>query len=214
MCAVYSRHMKPLLRGHFHQAMFFITLGAGIPLIFRCDSLKEYLSISVYVVCALLMFGISSLYHRITWSTEKRLFWRKLDHSGIYLMIAGTFTPVAALALPSEKSGTLLITIWAVAIFGTLQSLFFVNLPKFINALFYLVMGYLILPYLSDLINGIGMLRTWGIISGGILYTIGALCYALKRPVLRPQVFSYHEVFHLFVNLGAAFHFAVINTLI
>lgn len=194
--------------------MFFITLGAGIPLILKCDTLKEYLSITVYIICALLLFGISSLYHRITWTPEKRLLWRKLDHCGIYLMIAGTFTPVAALALPEESSGTLLITIWAVAIFGTLQSLFFVNLPKFVNALFYIVMGYLILPYLSELTQGIGMLRTWGIISGGILYTIGAICYALKRPVFNPGVFSYHEVFHLFVNLGAAVHFGVINTLI
>ena len=194
--------------------MFFITVGAGIPLIMRCDQLKEFISIGVYVLCALLMFGISSLYHRINWTPEKRFLWRKLDHAGIYLMIAGTFTPIAALALPEESSGTLLITIWAVAVFGTLQSLFFVNLPKFVNALFYLGMGYLILPYISDLIEGIGMFRTWMLITGGILYTIGALCYALKRPVLSPKVFSYHEVFHLFVNLGAAFHFGVINSLL
>lgn len=206
--------MKPLLRGHFHQAMFFITLGAGIPLILKCDTAKEYLSISVYISCALLMFGISTLYHRVTWPPEKRQIWRKLDHAGIYLMIAGTFTPIAALALPETSSVTLLITIWAVAAFGIIQSLFFVNLPKFVNALFYLVMGYLILPYLSELTKGIGSGSTLALISGGILYTIGAVCYALKRPVLSPGVFSYHEVFHIFVNLGAAFHFGVINTLV
>lgn len=194
--------------------MFFVTLGAGIPLILRCDEAKEFFSIITYVTCALFMFGVSSLYHRINWSVEKRLLWRKLDHCGIYLMIAGTFTPVAALALPDESSGNLLMTIWAVAVFGILQSLFFVNVPKFVNALFYLAMGYLILPYLSELIHGIGMFRTWILITGGILYTIGAICYALKRPVLNPGVFSYHEVFHLFVNLGAAFHFGVINSLI
>ncbi len=129
-------------------------------------------------------------------------------------MIAGTFTPVATLALPAESTKTLLITIWAVAAFGTIQSLFFVNLPKFVNAIFYLVMGYLILPYLSDLTGKIGLTLTWTLIAGGLLYTVGAICYALKRPVLNPQVFSYHEVFHLFVNLGAALHFSVINSLV
>ncbi len=205
---------KPLLRGHFHQAMFFVALGAGLTLIWKCDNLTEFLSIGGYVLCGLLMFGISSLYHRVNWTPEKRLFWRKLDHCGIYLMIAGTFTPVTTLALPQESSRTLLITIWIVAAFGILQSLFFVNLPKFINAIFYLVMGYLILPYLSDLSSGIGMKLTWILIAGGILYTIGAICYALKRPVFNPRVFSYHEVFHLLVNLGATLHFTVINSLV
>jgi hemolysin III len=206
--------MKPLLRGHFHQAMFFVSLGAGLTLFWKCDKATEFFSIGVYVLCALLMFGISSLYHRVNWTPEKRLLWRKLDHCGIYLMIAGTFTPVTTMALPPESSGKLLVTIWIVAIFGILQSLFFVNLPKFVNALFYLVMGYLILPYLSELISGIGMKLTWTLVAGGILYTIGALCYALKRPVFNPRVFSYHEVFHLFVNFGAALHFAVINSLV
>ncbi len=211
---MYNSPMKPLLRGHFHQAMFFIILGAGLTLILKCDNTTEFLAIGAYVLCALLMFGISALYHRINWIPEKRLLWRKLDHCGIYLMIAGTFTPVATFALPPESTKTLLITIWLVAAFGTLQSLFFVNLPKFVNAIFYLVMGYLILPYLSDLTQRIGDKLTWTLIAGGLLYTIGAICYALKRPVLNPKVFSYHEVFHLFVNLGAALHFSVINSLV
>lgn len=206
--------MKPILRGHFHQAMFFIALGALLPLFFRCSTLNQFLSIGAYMVCALLMFGISSLYHRINWSVEKRLFWRKLDHCGIYLMIAGTFTPVAALALPAESAKTLLFTIWTVACFGIIQSLFFVNVPKFVSALLYVVTGYLILPYFSELTSNIGMGNAWTLLIGGILYTLGAVCYALKRPVLNPKVFSYHEVFHLFVNFGAMFHFVVINSLI
>ena len=206
--------MKPLLRGHFHQAMFFIAFGACLPLLMRCESLIQYLSIGAYTICALLMFGISTLYHRINWSVEKRLFWRKLDHCGIYFMIAGTFTPIAALALQPEISKTLLLTIWIVAGFGIIQSLFFVNVPKFVSALLYIITGYLILPYFSELIASIGTAKAMTLLMGGILYTIGAVCYALKRPVLNPKVFSYHEVFHLFVNLGATLHFSVINSLI
>jgi hemolysin III len=206
--------MKPLLRGHFHQAMFFIFVGAGIPLMLKCKTIREYLSIGTYILCAFLMFGISSLYHRVNWSMEKRLLWKKLDHCGIYLMIAGTFTPIATLALPYERSKVLLLTIWGVASIGIVQSLWFVKLPKFVSASFYIVMGYLILPYLKELSFKSGSLQTSLLIGGGILYTVGAVCYALKRPTLNPKIFSYHEVFHIFVNMGAALHFAVIYSLV
>jgi hemolysin III len=205
---------KPLLRGHFHQAMFFIALGACTPLILRCKTTSEQTAIITYSICMLAMFGISTLYHRVTWTPEKRIFWRKLDHAGIYLMIAGTATPMAMLGM-DENSGTkFLITIWIAAFIGILQSIFFVNLPKFISAIIYLGTGLLVLPYLPELRNSIGIENSWFIMSGGVAYGLGALSYGLKRPVLSPRVFSYHEVFHLFVNLGAIFHFVVINSLI
>ena len=194
--------------------MFFIALGALVPLIFRCETTIERIAIAVYGVCSLSMFAISSLYHRITWVPEKRLFWKKLDHAGIYLMIAGSFTPIALLGLPRESGMTLLKVIWAVAALGVLQSLFFVNMPKIISALFYMVMGYLILPYIGELKESLGMQNIWLIIAGGAAYSIGALCYGLKRPILNPNIFGYHEVFHLMVNVGAILHFTVINSFI
>lgn len=206
--------MKPLLRGHFHQAMFFVVLGACVPLIVRCTTGAQMVAVTIYSVCALIMFGVSTIYHRINWSPRQRLLWKKLDHAGIYLMIAGTFTPVAVLALSEESSLKLLVTIWTVALIGILQSLFFVNLPKILSACLYLIVGYLILPYLSEIKSTIGIKNIGFIIAGGVSYSIGALCYGLKRPFLNPKVFSYHEVFHLFVNLGAVFHFFVINSLI
>lgn len=206
--------MKPFLRGHFHQGMFFVVLGAGVPLVLRANDGLERLVLLVYVICALMMFGISTLYHRVNWTPEKRLLWKKLDHSGIYLMIAGTFTPVAALALDSISSFKLLTTIWSVAFVGIVQSIFFVNVPKMISAIFYLIMGYLILPYLPQIKTSIGLGNTILIISGGIVYSVGALCYGLKRPVLNPKFFSYHEIFHILVNLGAVLHFFVISSLI
>lgn len=205
---------KPILRGHFHQAMFFIALGALIPLFFDCDTLIEKVAIGVYSVCVLAMFGISSLYHRITWDTQKRLLWKKLDHAGIYLMIAGSFTPVALLGLPPESASKLLMTIWAVALVGIGQSIFFVNLPKYISSILYVLAGYLIVPYLNDLKINIGETNTLLIIAEGVAYSLGAISYGLKRPLLKPAVFSYHEVFHLFVNLGAALHFVVVSSLI
>ena len=206
--------MKPLLRGHFHQAMFFIMLGAGIPLLVRSKNHEEIISISIYLTCALLMFGISTLYHRINWKPEKRYLLKKLDHSGIYLMIAGTFTPLALLGLSEVSASKLLITIWTTALLGVVQSIIFVNLPKIISAIIYVIAGYLVLPYLSELKNSLGDTAVNLIVAGGALYTIGAICYGIKRPVFNPKVFSYHEVFHVFVNLGAVTHLILIYSII
>ena len=205
---------KPALRGHFHQAMFFVVLGAGVPLVYNSQGLSTRVSVSVYVVCALLTFGISALYHRITWSAEARAIWRKLDHAGIYLMIAGTFTPVAMLGLSAASARNCLMTIWVIALAGIIQSIFFVNIPKIFSALIYLVAGYLIVPYMGELQQTLGSGNVWLLVAGGVTYTLGALCYALKRPVLDPRYFGYHEVFHVLVNAGATLHFFVINDLV
>ena len=205
---------KPALRGHFHQAMFFVVLGAGVPLVYNSQGLATRVSVSVYVVCALLTFGISALYHRITWSTGARAIWRKLDHAGIYLMIAGTFTPVAMLGLSAASARNCLMTIWVIALAGIIQSIFFVNIPKIFSALIYLVAGYLIVPYMGELQQTLGSGNVWLLVAGGVTYTLGALCYALKRPVLDPRYFGYHEVFHVLVNAGAILHFFVINDLV
>ena len=205
---------KPALRGHFHQAMFFVVLGAGVPLVYNSQGLSTRVSMSVYVVCALLTFGISALYHRITWSAEARAIWRKLDHAGIYLMIAGTFTPVAMLGLSAASARNCLMTIWVIALAGIIQSILFVNIPKIFSALIYLVAGYLIVPYMGELQQTLGSGNVWLLVAGGVTYTLGALCYALKRPVLDPRYFGYHEVFHVLVNAGAILHFLVINDLV
>lgn len=205
---------KPALRGHFHQAMFFVVLGAGVPLVYNSQGLATRVSVSVYVVCALLTFGISALYHRITWSTDARAIWRKLDHAGIYLMIAGTFTPVAMLGLSAASARDCLMTIWIVALAGIIQSVFFVNIPKIFSAVLYLVAGYLIVPYMGELQQTIGSANVWILVAGGVAYTLGALCYGLKRPVLDPRYFGYHELFHVLVNAGAILHFFVINDLV
>ncbi len=205
---------KPLLRGHFHQAMFFVALGACLPLIEKCETHLQRLAAIVYTVCVLTLFGVSALYHRVTWSQERRALWRKFDHSAIYLMIAGTFTPFALLKLSSDSGQNLLLIIWSIALIGVLQSIFFVNIPKMLSALIYLIAGYSILPYLGELKSAIGTSNYWLILAGGFAYSLGALAYGLKKPVFNPKVFSYHEVFHLFVNLGAVFHFIAVNSII
>lgn len=194
--------------------MFFVALGALLPLFYRCQTPLERIAIGVYAVCALAMFGISSLYHRVTWSPERRALWKKFDHSGIYLMIAGSFTPIVLLGLRGDTGHRLLLIVWCICLVGIIKSLVVSKLPKAVSAILYMLMGYLILPYLSELFKTMGPTQTWLIISGGLVYSTGAFFYALKRPVLNPKIFSYHEIFHVFVNIGAALHFMAINALI
>jgi hemolysin III len=205
---------KPLLRGHFHQAMFFVSLGACLLLIFKADSKIETISTVIYSLGVLTMYGISALYHRVTWSPERRLFMKKLDHSAIYIMIAGTFTPITQLALPPDSGTKLLISIWAIALLGIIQSMFFVNLPKIVSAVLYLIAGYMIAPYFSELIPRIGTTNLILIIAGGVSYSIGAIAYGLKRPVFNPTYFGYHEFFHILVCIGSVFHFCVIYSIL
>lgn len=205
---------KPMLRGHFHQAMFFVALGALIPLILRCNSAREYVAMTVYAVTSLILFGVSSLYHRINWDHKKRMMMRRLDHSGIFLSLAGGFTPVCLLVLSPSSGHTLLIIIWCVAILGVMKSMIFVNLPKFVNASVYLISGMILVPYLPEMRASVGELNFWLVLLGGAIYGFGAMCYAFKRPNLFPKVFGYHEMFHLCVNVAAAIHFYVISSFI
>jgi len=205
---------KPLLRGHFHQAAFFMALGACVMLILKATGQTATIASSIYSFGLLFLLGTSALYHRINWNVEARKWMKRLDHSAIYILIAGTFTPICLLALSEESGNKLLITIWSIAFLGVLQSLFYVNAPKWLSATLYVIAGYMILPYALELKSSIGMLNLILVVCGGVVYTIGAATYALKKPVLKPEVFGYHEVFHILVIVGAAFHFAVIYTLI
>ena len=210
----YGMIQKPLLRGHFHQAAFFFSLGAGLMLILKSQNMTATLASSVYTFSLVFLFGTSSLYHRVNWETEKRKWMKRLDHSAIYILIAGTFSPICLLALPESTGKNLLITIWSVALLGVLQSLFYVQAPKWLSATLYLMAGYLILPFVMELKNSIGPINLAWLVCGGLAYTIGALCYAIKRPTLNPAIFGYHEVFHLLVIFGAICHFVVIYSVI
>jgi len=201
---------KPLLRGHFHQAFFFISLGASILLLLKCKSEHEFIPVLVYSIALLIMFGVSALYHRIHWEPAPRYFMKRLDHAGIYIMIAGSFTPITLLIMNAEDGPKLLLRVWIFGIVGILQSIFFLNLPKIVSALLYIVMGFLVLPYFKDLLVILGTLKLSLLIGGGLAYTLGAIVYGLKKPAFIPHIFGYHEFFHVMVCLGAVFHFALI----
>ena len=205
---------KPLLRGYLHQEAFFTTLGAAILLIAKSSTSLSLISSIVFSIGLLLLFGISALYHRPYWKPKARVFLKRLDHSAIFILIASTFTPICLLALPPASGNMLLIIVWIAAVLGILQSIFWVKAPKIVTALLYIIMGWQALPYLKELNQSLGTSQLSLLITGGIIYTIGAIFYAAKTPKLYPTVFGYHELFHFFTIIAAACHFAVIYHLI
>lgn len=205
---------KPILRGYFHQEAFFVALGGCSLLIAKGSTGTAALASSIYSLSLLLLFGISAIYHRPTWQPAQRAILKRLDHSAIFVLIAGTFTPLALLALSENSGFQLLVLIWSVAALGIAQSIFWVKAPKYLTALFYVGMGWLAFPYLGEIKNVLGSGDQLLIIAGGILYTVGALFYAAKKPRLLPEIFGYHELFHVLTILAAILHFLVIYKLI
>ena len=205
---------KPLLRGYFHEWMFFISIGACIPLINNSTDSTELIATTVYSIGIFLMFGFSALYHRVNWRPEVLKIMRRLDHSSIFIMIAGTFTPICLLVLPKSLGLQLLIIMWVVAGIGILQTFIFTNASRMIRAGIYLIAGYIAIPYLSVLSSLMGFANFSLTIAGGTIYSVGAISYGLKFPDFSPKYFGYHEFFHVLISLAAILHFIVIYSLI
>ena len=202
--------VKPRLRGVFHQYAFFVALAAGIVLVARSDSARELFATWVYAAALAAMFGVSALYHRINWrSTRVRTWMRRLDHSTILLLIAGTYTPFALLAFDGRIADVILIVVWAGAAAGLVLNLAWVDAPKWLTAFVFLALGWVGIVAVPELLD-IGVAPAVLVFVGGGLYTLGALAYATKRPNPVPAVFGYHEIFHLLVICAAAVHFVAI----
>ena len=156
------------------------------------------------------LFAISAIYHRVQWQAERsRARMRRADHASIFILIAGTYTPVALLGLGGDDGRRLLIMIWSGAIGGVLLSLFWVRAPKALTAAVAVAVGWMITPYFGEVRRLLGM-AVWLILAGGIAYTAGAIIYALRKPNPWPRTFGYHEIFHALTLVGASLHFAVI----
>ena len=191
-----------------------MALGACLLLVAKSSNEKEVIASTVYSLGLLLLFGTSAVYHRHSWEPKKRTLLKRLDHSAIFILVAGTFTPICLLALPEEEGSRLLLITWAFALVGIAQTIFWVNAPKWYIALSYVVMGWLVIPYCQDLKLTLGSRDLTLLIAGGVAYTVGAVLYAVKRPILSPKIFGYHELFHTLTIIGATLHFIVIYRLI
>jgi hemolysin III len=203
--------VKPRLRGVFHQYAFFVSLASGTLLVLLAATTKASLAAAIYAASVSALFGVSALYHRVTWTTPARRRMRRLDHAMIFLLIAGTYTPVGLLVLHGTLATVVLAVVWGGALAGIVLELAWRTAPRWLGGTVYLALGWVAVVAMPQLFARLGVAGGLLIVAGGLVYSAGAAVYALRRPDPAPVVFGYHEVFHLLVIAGVAAHFLAIS---
>lgn len=199
---------KPLLRGVSHQGAFFVALAATIALVSSAHTAASARAALVFGASLALLFGTSALYHRVDWRPAARRRMRRLDHAAIFVLIAGGYTPLFAL-VPSQAGGHgALAAVWLGAALGVLKSLAWPDAPKWVMALLCLGLGWTVAGQVWDRAPAVGTACVALIVLSGVVYSLGAVVYALKRPDPLPRVFGYHEVFHALVVVASGCLFA------
>lgn len=203
--------IKPRLRGVLHQWAFVVSLGAGIGLVLEAASARARLAAAVYAVSVVALFGTSALYHRVNWRRFRARRWmRRLDHTMIFVLIAGTYTPFALLVLNGTLGVVILIAVWSAALAGAVFKLVWIDAPGWLGATTYILLGWVAVVATPELVDRLGIPAVSAVALGGILYSIGGVIYARKRPDPVPNVFGYHEVFHSLVVAAAGLQYAVV----
>jgi hemolysin III len=201
---------KPRLRGVLHQVAFFVAVAAGISLVAAAPTAGSAAVLAVYVASLCLLFGVSALFHRRTWGPAGRRRMRRADHATIFIAIAGTYTAVAGIALDGWARTTVLCIAWGGAAAGIAVRQVWLDAPKWVITLPYVVVGWAALIVAPALLHAMGVVGFALLLAGGLCYSAGALVYARKRPDPRPEVFGYHEVFHACTVVGAVLQFVAI----
>jgi hemolysin III len=203
--------VKPRLRGVFHQYAFFVSLASGTLLVLLAATTRTSVAAAIYAASVSALFGVSALYHRVTWNGPARRRLRRLDHAMIFLLIAGTYTPVGLLVLKGTLATVVLAVVWGGAAAGIVLELVWTGAPRWLGGTVYLALGWVAVAAMPQLFARLGMAGGLLIVAGGLAYSAGAAVYALRRPDPVPAVFGYHEVFHLLVIAGVAAHFLAIS---
>jgi hemolysin III len=204
-----SLAVRPRLRGALHQAGFIVALGVGIAFVVAARG-RDVVPAAVFAASAVVMLGVSALYHRITWTPRIRAWMRRADHAGIYLLIAGTYTPVGLLSLHGTLQRVVLAVVWSGAAAAILTKLCWVGSPKWLSAVFGLALGWVGVVALPQLerASGPGAVALLG--AGGLAYSAGAIVYARRKPDPFPTVFGYHELFHALTLVALACQYIAI----
>ena len=200
---------KPLLRGVLHEVAAFAAAAAGAILFLRASGARARAGALVYGTSLVVLFAVSAIYHRKNWPERLRAIWRRLDHSAIFLLIAGTYTPLSFL-LGSRLGWTFLGIVWGGAVLGIVMSVAWVKAPRALVAAVCVLLGWAAVPLLPALKAALGTGAVALLAAGGVVYSLGAVVYAIKRPDPFPRVFGYHEIFHALVIAAAVCHFAVV----
>jgi hemolysin III len=201
---------KPRLRGRIHQVAFWVSIPAGIVLVLLASGPVETAVAVIYAVSLTAVFGSSAAYHRGAWSERAQRWMRRLDHSMIFVLIAGSYTPVSVLVLDGTWEAVLLSLVWTGAAVGVTLKMVRPDGLSVTSAILYMGLGWLAMIALPQLLGGMTTAEAVLMISGGLLYTAGAIVFASKRPDPRPNTFGYHEIWHSFMVLAATCHYAMI----
>jgi hemolysin III len=205
--------LKPRLRGWLHTYAAAVSIGSGAALIAVAAVMhgtRAALPTAVYAATVTLLFGTSALYHRLNWKPKARMLMKRLDHSMIFIFIAGTYTAIAGLSLPRNDAIATLVVVWTGAVFGVVLQTAWRSAPRWLGVVCYIALGWVAVFVMPQLLHNVGVAALVLIIVGGLIYTGGAVVYALKKPNPVPGVFGFHEVFHAGTLVAAACHYVAI----
>lgn len=201
--------VRPRARGWIHRIAYLVAGPAGVVLLILAPTWGARLAVAVYGTTLLIVFGVSSAYHRGSWSEEEFSRWQRRDHAAIFLLIAGTYTPYCVLALEGAWQAAMLAGVWAGAAVGILVKLYRVDLHV-LSGVMYLGLGWAGVALSPRFVRALTPAELVLTVTGGLLYSIGALALALHRPKLFPRTFGYHELWHAATAAAAACHYATV----
>lgn len=200
---------KPMWRGWIHTVSAPLAVVLGTLLLAFTDSARAVGAVVVFTACSIVLFGVSAVYHRGTWGPRAKALLRRFDHANIFLLIAGTYTPIAMLGLQKDHGAILLTIAWSVAVAGIVFKVFWMGAPRILSVALYLGMGWMAVMYLGELLDAsVAMMVLVAV--GGLVYTAGAVMYAAKRPNPWPQRFGFHEFFHAATLIAWLCHWVAI----
>ncbi|MBT0992849.1 hemolysin III family protein [Cellulomonas sp. DKR-3] len=203
--------VKPHLRGWIHAGVAPFVLAASIVLVVLSPTPAATWSTAVFGLSAVMLFGTSAVYHRGHWSPRVAGVLRRLDHTNIFLIIAGTYTPLAVLLLPTSTARTLLVVVWSGALLGLLARVFWLGAPRWLYVPIYVALGWVAVAFLPQFYRSGGPAIMWLVIAGGLAYTLGAVVYGIKRPNPSPRWFGFHEIFHALTVVGFTCHYVAVS---
>jgi len=198
---------KPLMRGWLHLGTAPVALLAGLVLVAVGPTLAGRLTAAVFTLTAVLLFGMSAVYHRGNWTTGVRGVLRRIDHANIFLIIAGTYTPLSVMLLPRGSAILALVIVWSGAIGGLLLSVLWIHAPRWLYVPLYLALGWVAVGFMRSFYEAGGPAIVALVATGGVVYTVGAAIYGTKWPDPSPRYFGYHEIFHALTIAGFACHY-------
>jgi len=198
---------KPKLRGIVHLVMSPISLVAGLTLITLASELRGRITLGIFTLTAVTLFTCSALYHRVAWTDKNKAIWRRIDHSNISILIAGTYTPFAVYLLQPSQTKTLLIVAWGGAILISLLRIFWLSAPRWLYVAGYISLGWAAVFYMPEFLKSGGIAIFILILTGGLLYSAGGVIYALKKPNFSINWFGFHELFHAMTAAAFVCHF-------